>query len=412
MSAASQIGNRLNGPTTLIFLFGAADKDKLLDQIGLVFNCAGRPLEHCLKQLIQMNPGQTAPQSDFEPGLYLKVTGLICLLIVFTALLVRWMRAAPGGPKAPLEQLMFSEDPNARASAIAGLGTERRQDENLVEPLADFLRNDRSELVRRNSAWALRMIGPDVSPAVPALEDALDDPSRTVRLAAAISLQHIGRKSAPAVKGLIQAVRDWWEARAQVESVSKQMSDEAREELAFKMQPIMDELYQIHLASIAALGKVGPKAREAVPTLSEALVREDRDARVAALIAISEIGNEARSARDKIQPLLKSDDDDIRRYAVWALGKIGARGSIDSVLAMLDDSNAEVRRNAAVAIQELNLRQGQKELEQRVQRLKKDLHSTDWQKRKKAAKLLAELDTEEANRALDDYKRLFPNMEL
>lgn len=359
-----------------------------------------------------MNDGQIPPPADFEPGLYLKVTALICLLIVFTALLVSWIRAAPGGPKVPLEEQMFSSDPNLRASAIASIGAERRQDQSLVEPLADFVRNDTSEVVRRNAAWALRMVGPDVSEAVPALEDALDDPSRTVRLAASISLQHIGKDSAPAVKGLIQAVRDWWEAKEQIEKASKVLPPDAREELLFRMQPVLEELYQIHLASVVALGKIGPEARSAVATLNEVLLRDDRDARVAALISLSQIGQAARSARDTIQPLLSSDDEEIRRYAVWALGKIGARRSVDALIGMLDDHQAEVRRNAAVAIQELGVRQGRKELEKRVQRLKKDLHSTDWQKRKQAAKLLAELDTEDANRALEDYKRLFPNMEL
>lgn len=359
-----------------------------------------------------MNNGQLAGHADFEPTQYLKITALICLLIIITAVLVSWMRSPPGGAKVPLEQQILMDDPNVRASAIAALGAERRQDQQLVPTLGAILRNDPSPLVRRNAAWALRMIGPDVSDAVPALEDALDDPDRTVRLAAAITLQHLGREAAPAAGGLIQSVRDWWEGREQARAVQEKLSGEARDDFIFRTQPVLDELYQVHLAAIAALGKIGPEAREAVEVLRRAVRSEDRDARVAALIAIAEIGQDARTAREDVQPLLKSSDDDERRYAVWALGKIGARRSVSDLITMLDDSHAEVRRNASHAIQELGMREGREELERRVARLKKDLHSTDWQRRKDAAKLLAELETGEARAALEDYKRLFPNMEL
>ncbi len=76
-----------------------------------------------------------------------------------------------------------------------------------VERLIGQLK-DEDELVRRDAAEALGMIGPEAAPAVEALIEALKDEVAQVRRDAAWALGKIGPAAAPAVEALIEALKD------------------------------------------------------------------------------------------------------------------------------------------------------------------------------------------------------------
>src|SRR5262249_61458535 len=72
----------------------------------------------------------------------------------------------------------------------------------------------------------------------------------------------------------------------------------------------------------AALGKIGPAARTAVPALARALKDTEEDVRVGAAAALGHMGEEARVATGDLIHLLKDDRKAVRRQAATALRMI------------------------------------------------------------------------------------------
>jgi HEAT repeat protein len=98
-----------------------------------------------------------------------------------------------------------------------------------------------------------------------------------------------------------------------------------------------------------AIGRLDPPMSEdAVRELSKALDDPDAEARITAIWALGSSGD--ASVVPKIEPLFESSDPGIRKIVVYALGALPGTDQVRTLETALQDSVADVRWNAAVAL--------------------------------------------------------------
>jgi HEAT repeat protein len=98
-----------------------------------------------------------------------------------------------------------------------------------------------------------------------------------------------------------------------------------------------------------AIGRLDPPLpQDAVATLTRSLDDQDSEARISAIWALGSSGDE--SVVPRLQPLYASSDPGIRKMVVYALGALPGDLQIDTLRTALEDSAADVRWNAAVAL--------------------------------------------------------------
>src|SRR5438034_3609192 len=98
-----------------------------------------------------------------------------------------------------------------------------------------------------------------------------------------------------------------------------------------------------------AIGRLDPPLPpEAVATLASALDDPDSEARISTIWALGSSGD--ASAVGQIQPLYESSDAGIRKMVVYALGALPGDAQMTTLRTALQDSSADVRWNAAVAV--------------------------------------------------------------
>ena len=98
-----------------------------------------------------------------------------------------------------------------------------------------------------------------------------------------------------------------------------------------------------------AIGRLDPPLpAEAVASLVKALEDGDSEARISAIWALGSSGDP--SVVPRLQPLFASSDAGIRKMVVYALGALPGESQIDTLRTALEDSAADVRWNAAVAL--------------------------------------------------------------
>jgi HEAT repeat protein len=103
------------------------------------------------------------------------------------------------------------------------------------------------------------------------------------------------------------------------------------------------------LAAAQALGRIGPKARDAIPALLTATTDDDAKVRVAAVQALGHIGPDAIFG---LAQLLTHSDKYVRRNATWGLGKLGslAKGVLKDLCRALKDPDPRTAAGAAQAL--------------------------------------------------------------
>src|SRR5260221_6094405 len=108
-----------------------------------------------------------------------------------------------------------------------------------------------------------------------------------------------------------------------------------------------DPLVRRYLA--LAIGRLDPPLpAEAIEDLTKTLNAPDAETRISAIWALGSSGDAAVLPR--IQPLFSSDDPGIRKMVVYALGALPGEAQMPTLLTALQDSTADVRWNAAVAL--------------------------------------------------------------
>ncbi len=98
-----------------------------------------------------------------------------------------------------------------------------------------------------------------------------------------------------------------------------------------------------------ALGRLDPPLpADAVADLTKALDDPDSEARISAIWALGSSGD--TSVAPRLQPLYASSDAGIRKMVVYALGALPGEAQILTLRTALQDSAADVRWNAAIAL--------------------------------------------------------------
>ncbi len=98
-----------------------------------------------------------------------------------------------------------------------------------------------------------------------------------------------------------------------------------------------------------AIGRLGPPLpAQAVTDLTQALEDADSEVRITVIWALGSSGDETVAGR--LEPRYQSDDPGIRKMVVYALGALPGESPIDTLRTALQDSAADVRWNAAVAL--------------------------------------------------------------
>jgi HEAT repeat protein len=263
------------------------------------------------------------------------------------------------------------------AGALASMGPRTRP----VFPALVKALKDSDWVVRCKAAGALVRAGADTGIMVPALTRMLKDKSRYVPQVAVRLLGDLGPAAAPAIPDLRGFLRRGWpeaaEALGKIGPVAKgavpeltkmlndkpatpqtgddgefEKQDHAHKQIAAALalwridheRPAIkvlmhlledkdrqygDRLFHVREYAAIALGKIGRRARPAVPLLMRALQDENDRVREAAAGALGGIGPQARAAAAPLGLLVRSDES-VSETAAEALGKLGpgARAAI------------------------------------------------------------------------------------
>src|SRR3954447_6351230 len=98
---------------------------------------------------------------------------------------------------------------------------------------------------------------------------------------------------------------------------------------ALSLRNLMDDLNHqdpsARLEAAAALDRMGPRAKAAVPALAGALKDADVHVRKMAALALGDIGPDAGGAVPALVEALRDESEAVRRRVAVALGEIGVQ---------------------------------------------------------------------------------------
>jgi HEAT repeat protein len=265
--------------------------------------------------------------------------------------------AAPDGKVHPA-LVSALKDPLATRRAAAACIVGRLGNPAQCEAVRSLLA-DADPMVRLRAAQGLLAAKDRTS--IPALVALLEEPAVEVSWPAEELLHWVAGEDAPEVTvGAAAAVarqhcreawEGWWRKHGAQLDLAKVDEDHRRPGLVLTIS---------HAAALA-LRDLGPRAREAVPTLAVALKARDTILRGLAMGALGQIGPEAKVAvPDLLAVLNKRGTDDpgaslhLRGCAVWALGQIGpqAKEANPALIRTLRDKAlpGDLRKGAAEAL--------------------------------------------------------------
>lgn len=172
------------------------------------------------------------------------------------------------------------------------------------------------------------------------------------------------------------------------------MSMEERRDIQGLIRALKNEDYLIRKDAAIALKKVGDET--AVNSLIESMKYEKWQDDYTVLIAVRENSAEAlgiigdeRAIQPLIVALIKDSDEEVRWKAAAALGKLNDESAVDALIAALKDKSWAVRRNATIALGDIGDEKG-------YEPLLSSINDKDWHVRKYAAIALGKIGDERA----------------
>jgi len=258
-----------------------------------------------------------------------------------------------------------------------------------------FLHLPRQDEKHQTTAWALKILGPQAEPAVPALIRLLNDRNTEVRRNAAQCLAGIGLTGQAAVPGLIavlgrssgtnpdvlnlrrEAIRALREmgpaARSAIPQLATFTNDpaspaylKAEAELALlrikgeSLLPFIERLAdtsntQWRFTAWLVSG-LGTNAEPAIPLLVQALSSTNLAIQSAAIRALGGIHGRPDVSIPALIPLLESTNNNVRNESIMALGCFGsaARSAVPQLIHFLNDSNDWPRQCATGALRRID----------------------------------------------------------
>jgi len=225
-----------------------------------------------------------------------------------------------GGVAIPdLIEALGHDEERVRAWCTEALGNIGPSAQAAVPRMMVALRNDQSELVRKDSAYAVGKIDTQAASLAMLTEAVQHDQAPKVRGEAAEAIAKIDRK-ARHIDVLVEALRD-------------------------------DEDETVRTCAARALYLLGPRASPVVPALTAALEDPSHRVRAVATTALSNAGPKAKSAVPTLRRLLTNPDHNVRlnvAIVLWWLEWDGEE--IDPALTELLDVSRDPSRVTAPAI--------------------------------------------------------------
>lgn len=207
--------------------------------------------------------------------------------------------------------------------------------------------------LRWKAAELLGKIGPPAKPAFPMLLASLSDSDPHVRNVAAAAIPEVDTPAASAVPAL-QKLLGSDAGRAAARALSKYKGDAspAIGELV-KMLGNKELDTETRWNAARTLGKIGPPAKLAIPTLVDHLHDEAWTIREHAAEALGDIGPDAKDAVSALMEVLDDPETKVRRDAARSLGQIGpdALPAVPALKKLLDDPEKIVKEAAEKAIE-------------------------------------------------------------
>jgi HEAT repeat protein len=252
----------------------------------------------------------------------------------------------------PLVEALRSKSPSIRRTAAESLAEGGRAG---LPALSKALKDD-DLTVRRAAVWSLMCIGHKAGPATPALTAALADDDAEVRRHAAAALGDIEPSAVNAVPSLIRVLKeDQTGATRQFAANALGKIGRVTQAVPALVQALTDPDINVRTAAAEALGKFGPTANEAIPTLLATI--QDMNVggeglRRSSALALGQIGQPTSEVVEALAATLKDPHQGPRRFAAKGLGLLGAGAklALSALIEVLGDQETFVREEATEAI--------------------------------------------------------------
>lgn len=159
------------------------------------------------------------------------------------------------------------------------------------------------------------------------------------------------------VKGLIAQLQDVDAAkREQAADELGRLGPQAKAAVPTVARQLEDRNQRVRISAATALSRFGAEAKSVVPQLIEALKDCDAFVAPAAASALGHIGPEAKAAVPALVLALKSEEPATRSCSAFALGRIGpdAKAAVPALEEALKDTDTSVGYSAAEALANLS----------------------------------------------------------
>jgi len=267
---------------------------------------------------------------------------------------------------------VYGNSESLRANAAQLLGRIGPPAKEAVPALIKALSSENSGIQASASA-ALGEIGPAAKEAVPALIKALSSENIRVRASASAALGQIGPAAKDAVPALTQTLStdDQNNLRSSALEALEKIGVPTTELIVKKYiaDLLLEHDSKVRALAAQALGKIGPEAKQAFPSLTAALDDSNGKVRAKAAAALIEIDKpaaaevlkksaaerEERAIEDAIDKLQNSKNFRVRGKAAQFLGKTGraAKDAVPALTQALRDKSQNVSCRAAEALAEI-----------------------------------------------------------
>jgi HEAT repeat protein len=254
----------------------------------------------------------------------------------------------------PLIEALKEDDNRARANVgdgLANIGPKAVPD--LIKSLSH-----KDARVRQGSAFALEVLGlnADISPALPALVQTMQDPKREVRAAVASALGHVDNEAAVAALIKLARTDEYWLVKVNaINSLQSLGRHHAKQAIPALIELFRKQKFGDWFSTRGALVSYGS---DSVPSLLEVFQDQtlDKHVRLGALQMLAEIGpgvKEVPSAITVLRGVMKHSVEDFRTAAIFAIGCTNAKEAIPDLERILTDKSPLVRMEAAQALYEI-----------------------------------------------------------